>query len=104
MKKFLIVTISILMSILLMSMTCSTKPGVPINNIESPTGADFQVQFLFEYEGVQLYRFYDSGKYRYFTIGNGSFQPQIQSTTYTTRTGKTTTTHTESWSDGATSR
>jgi hypothetical protein len=104
MKKFSIVTIAIFMSVLLMSMTCSTRPGKPINDVRSPTGADFQVQLLFEYKGVQLYRFYDSGKYRYFTIGNGSFQPQTQTTTYTTSAGKGTTTYTESWVDGASSR
>lgn len=32
---------------------------------------DFDVQFLFETDGVKVYRFYDSGDYIYFTNCNG---------------------------------
>jgi hypothetical protein len=58
----------------------------------------FEVVFLFEKDGLQVYRFYDAFEYRYFTIGNGSFQPQIQKRT--TGKGSTTT----KWVDGAETR
>ena len=28
---------------------------------------DFIVEFLFEYEGIRVYRFYDNGRYHWFT-------------------------------------
>lgn len=43
---------------------------------------DYSVKFLFECDGVKVYRFYD-GKYVYFTNANGMTKYQ-----YTTRTGK----------------
>lgn len=33
--------------------------------------ADFKIEFLFECDGVKMYRFYDKGRARYFTTGNG---------------------------------
>nr|DAT31625.1 MAG TPA: protein of unknown function (DUF4884) [Caudoviricetes sp.] len=32
---------------------------------------DFDVQFLFETDGVKVYRFFDLGEYIYFTNANG---------------------------------
>lgn len=32
---------------------------------------DFDVQFLFETDGVKVYRFFDAGEYIYFTNANG---------------------------------
>lgn len=43
---------------------------------------DYDVKFLFECNGVKVYRFYD-GEYVYFTDANGMTYYQ-----YTTRTGK----------------
>ena len=43
---------------------------------------DYSVKFLFECDGVKVYRFYD-GKYIYFTNANGVTQYQ-----YTTKSGK----------------
>lgn len=43
---------------------------------------DYNVKFLFECDGVKVYRFYD-GKYIYFTNANGVTQYQ-----YTTKVGK----------------
>jgi hypothetical protein len=57
----------------------------------------FEVVFLFEKDGLQVYRFYDAHEYRYFTIGSGSFQPQMQERT--TSNGKTT--RVTKWVDGA---
>lgn len=73
------------------------KKGELVGGVFSPAKEDFKVTFLFEHDGIQIYRFYDAGEYRYFSIGNGSFQPQIQKRTVST--GKSTTTQT--WSDGA---
>ena len=44
---------------------------------------DYDVQFLFECNGVKVYRFHDRGKGVYFTDANGMTKYQ-----YTTRTGK----------------
>lgn len=44
---------------------------------------DYCVQFLFECNGVKVYRFHDSGEDVYFTDANGVTYYQ-----YTTRTGK----------------
>lgn len=43
---------------------------------------DYNVTFLFECDGIKVYRFYD-GKYIYFTNANGVTQYQ-----YTTKVGK----------------
>lgn len=55
----------------------------------------FSVQLLFEKDGVKVYRFFDDGRSRYFTVGNGSFAPQDQAAG-----GKSK----EHWSDGAETR
>lgn len=34
---------------------------------KSHEGIDFEVEFLFEKDGVKMYRFYDNGKYHYYT-------------------------------------
>ena len=44
---------------------------------------DYDVQFLFECNGVKVYRFDDLGEHVYFTDANGMTKYQ-----YTTRTGK----------------
>jgi hypothetical protein len=77
--------------------TSCAKIGVHTGGINAPSGEDFEVVFLFEKDGIQIYRFRDAGEYRYFSIGNGKFLPQDQSRT--TSTGKTTTT--KHWTDGA---
>ena len=54
--------------------------------------ADYQVTFLFEKDGLRIYRFIDGGTGRYFAVGNGKMLPQIQHTS----NGKSSST----WSDG----
>lgn len=34
---------------------------------KSHEGVDFEVEFLFEKDGIKLYRFYDNGRYHYYT-------------------------------------
>lgn len=69
-----------------------TRQGTPqeVNG----TTEDFCVTFLFECNGVEIYRFYDSGHARYFAIGNGSVMTK-QSRIY----GSGKTSRTEYWDD-----
>lgn len=62
MKKLLLVFATLL------CVSCA-KEGtrVPTENAKE----DFRVEFLFECDGVKVYRFYDYGDIRYFTTGNG---------------------------------
>jgi hypothetical protein len=60
------------------------------NRTSRKDGKDsFSVELLFEKDGVKVYRFIDGDEYRYFSIGNGSFQPQEQKIVVSN--GKTTT-------------
>jgi hypothetical protein len=34
---------------------------------KSHEGIDFEVEFLFEKDGVKMYRFYDNGRFHYYT-------------------------------------
>ena len=49
------------------------------------SNTNFDVELLFVNDGVKVYRFYDAGRYRYYTDARGSVQWSEQS-------GKTTTT------------
>lgn len=62
MKKLLLVFLT------LVCVSCA-KEGtyVPSENAR----ADFNIEFLFECDGVKIYRFYDKGRARYFATGNG---------------------------------
>lgn len=66
MKKF---TLVLLMVFSLILSSCG-KAGTPAQR----DGAkhDFDVQFLFETDGVKVYRFWDAGEYIYFTNANGT--------------------------------
>jgi len=37
---------------------------------------DFQVDFLFEHNGIKMYRFFDEGHYHYFTSKNETITSQ----------------------------
>ncbi len=50
--------------------------GIPVNNANVPSQENFDITFLFEIEGVKIYRFDDAGHYRYFSIGNGKYLNQ----------------------------
>lgn len=66
MKK--IIFLLVLVSSLILS-SCE-KTGTPAQT----DGAkhDFDVQFLFEVEGLKVYRFFDAGDYIYFTNASGT--------------------------------
>lgn len=46
--------------------------------------ADFQIEFLFECDSVNMYRFRDGGRIRYFTTGNGRMTDSV----HTQKSGK----------------
>jgi hypothetical protein len=66
MKMIKGIIIAILLSVVFIG---CTKRGYPV--IPNDSKADFEVEYLFECDGVKMYRFYDNGLYRYFTTGNG---------------------------------
>ncbi len=51
--------------ILLSGYACTVQK--PINSINPPNNKDYEVDYLFEHDGVKVYRFYDRGDYIYFT-------------------------------------
>ena len=86
--------LAIALTVILLS--CTQKEGRRVDGVRQAGKDDFQVEFLFEKDGLHIYRFYDEGEARYFSIGNGKFLPQEQSRTVSN--GRTTTT--ETWRDG----
>jgi len=48
------------------------------------TGKDdkFQIEYLFEKDGLKMYRFYDGGHYHYFTTGGQTITEQQSGKTY----------------------
>lgn len=71
----------ILVFLTLLFISCA-KEGtyVPSENAK----ADFNIEFLFECDGVKIYRFYDEGRARYFATGNG----RMTDSKYTRSSGK----------------
>ncbi len=63
------------------SLVSCAKNGEPV-----PTHSmdDYNVQFLFECDGVKIYRFDDCGRSRYFAVGNG----KMTDSTYKVKSGK----------------
>lgn len=43
----------------------------PITKQEPDNNKTYQVEYLFEHDGCKVYRFYDRGRYVYFTNCNG---------------------------------
>jgi len=48
--------------------------------------ADFHIEYLFECDGVKMYRFYDGDRLRYFTTGNGKMIDSVH--VHTQKNGK----------------
>lgn len=65
MKKF---TFVLVMAFSLILSSCR-QAGTPTQT--DGAKQDFDVQFLFEADGVKVYRFWDAGEYIYFTNANG---------------------------------
>ena len=72
MKMIKWLVIAILLSVMFVS---CTKPGHSV--LPNDNRADFEIEYLFECDGVKMYRFFDNGCYRYFTTGNGRMTSSI---------------------------
>jgi hypothetical protein len=66
MKPFLPLTLIILTVFL-----TACFANVPISRVPADNNSTFQVDFLFEHEGVEVYRFTDRGNNVYFTKPTG---------------------------------
>jgi hypothetical protein len=91
MKKLLLVLAAAIL------FSCNSGGKHPIPVVPESTTGDYNVVFLFELEDVSVYRFYDSGHYRYLAVGQNAHN--IWTTQTKIRTvGRTTIT--ETWDDG----
>lgn len=83
MKMIKGIVIAILLSVMFIS---CTKRGYPVNPKDNLV--DFEVEYLFECDGVKMYRFFDDGYYRYFTTGNGKMadSPELSGKVYIDKT------------------
>ncbi len=62
----------------------------PVKEEITKNNQDYTVDYLFEHEGCKVYRFYDRGKYVYFTNCSGEAIAKTDSTTVTNSTGPKT--------------
>ena len=70
----------------LICVSCAKKGTyVPSQNAKD----DFEIEYLFEQDGVKIYRFEDNGRTRYFATGNG----RMTDSTYIRSNGKWSTTY-----------
>ena len=63
-----------------LSLVSCTKNG---KSVSTHSMDDYNVQFLFECDGVKIYRFRDCGRYKYFAVGNG----KMTDSTYNAKSG-----------------
>ncbi len=61
-------TICLMMVFILIIPSCGS---IPISEAPPKNNSTYNVSYLFEYEGIKVYRFYDNGRYVYFTNCNG---------------------------------
>ena len=75
------IKILFILLIILLTFLCCKETGskISLQNYEQSDSNDYKLTFLFEYEGIKIFRFVDTGRYRYFSIGKGSYLNQIQS-------------------------
>lgn len=65
-----------------MFLICScNEPGL---KKETSNNHKFIAEYLFEYEGIKVYRFYDGGRYHYFTSKGESISTQSYRSAKTT--------------------
>jgi hypothetical protein len=67
MKKFYLPVILMVVALILGS--CAQ---IPISSSEPINNNTYSVDYLFDHDGCKVYRFYDKGKYVYFTLCKGS--------------------------------
>ena len=73
MKMIKGIIIAILLSVVFVG---CINPGYSVITNDSKAG--FQIEYLFECDGIKMYRFYDGGHYRYFTTGNGRMTDSLE--------------------------
>lgn len=81
MKKYSISVI--ILSVVTLFLSCGS---IPISEAPPKNNRTYNVSYLFEHEGIKVYRFYDNGEYVYFTncggevtsISNDSAKVKIQ--------------------------
>jgi hypothetical protein len=83
---------AIVLVFMAISLTGCYQSGSSAEVNQSNRKDDYQVTFLFEKDGLRIYRFFDGGTGRYFATGKGKFLPQLQKTS----NGKSS----SSWTDG----
>lgn len=68
----------LLISIILIIYSCAGK------SIESTNQNNFEIEFLFEKDGCKIYRFYDAGRYIYWSNCAGNIQYNIMYNQFST--------------------
>ncbi|MCU4155433.1 DUF4884 domain-containing protein [Carboxylicivirga sp. A043] len=61
----------------------------PISYAPAENNADYQISYLFEHDGCKVYRFYDDGRYVYFTTINSDVTVIPNDSTVITNTVRT---------------
>lgn len=84
-----------ILALLALTLTgCEEDPRGKISTVQQPKeDIDYQVTFLFEVDGVKVYRFYDKGRRVYFTNANGKTEYNYTTTHRNSKYGTTTTHH-----------
>jgi hypothetical protein len=72
MKKLLIV----------LSLALTGCLNEPMSTEQAGKDDKFQIEFLFEKDGLKMYRFYDGGNYHYFTTSGQTITEQQSGKTY----------------------
>jgi hypothetical protein len=76
MMRKIVVAFSILATLLVFNGCSDSKEYILVDNVDEYNKQialeKYNVTFLFEVEGVKLYRFIDCGNTRYFSIGNSA--------------------------------
>lgn len=80
----------ICIAFVLLALCGCAEEGVKVEATEYGVAERFQTEFLFEVDGIRVYRFRDYGKVVYFTSATGRVEHQR-----VTRNGKTVITHHE---------
>jgi len=75
---------NILPFLIISCVSCSTEK--PLSTLPSQNNHTYRVDYLFEHDGCKVYRFYDMGKYVYFTSCQGEAIVANNDSTYISNT------------------
>lgn len=62
----------LLISLCIFILCACARDGLETKSTKNP---NFSVTFLFEHDGIKVYRFYDEGKYHWFTSKGETINP-----------------------------